>query len=59
MRHPKLKHFFVANYIPSRVFRGFEQLSSSIWRRVTACGEMSPKVTFEGANFIQFLVYEP
>ena len=30
-RHRKLKRFFfIANYIPSRVFRGFEQLSSSI-----------------------------
>ena len=29
-RHPKQKLFFIANYIPSRVFRGFEQLSSSI-----------------------------
>jgi len=43
--------FFIANYIPSRVFRGFEQLSSSIWRWVIACGEMPPRVTFEGAKF--------
>jgi len=27
---------FIANYIPSQVFRGFEQLSSSIWRQVIA-----------------------
>jgi len=33
-----MKRFFIANYIPSRVFRGFEQLSGSIWRRVIACG---------------------
>jgi len=26
-RHPKLKRFFVANYIPSRVFRGFDLFS--------------------------------
>jgi len=43
--------FFIANYIPSRFFRGFEQLSSSIWRRIIACGEMPPRVTFEGAKF--------
>ena len=30
-RHPKLKSFFfISSYIPSRVFGGFEQLSSSI-----------------------------
>jgi len=40
-RHPKLKRFFfIAHYIPSRLFSGFEQLSSSIWRRVIAWGEM-------------------
>jgi len=50
--YPKLKRFFfIANYILSRVFRGFEQLCSSIWRRVIACGEMPPKVVLEGAKF--------
>ena len=49
----KLKRFFfIANYMPSWVFRVFEQLSSSIWRRVIACGEMAPRVTFEGAKFL-------
>ena len=43
--------FFIANCIPSRVFWGFEQLSSSFWRRVIAWGEMPTKVVFEGAKF--------
>jgi len=43
--------FFIANYIPLRVFRGFEQLYSSIWRRVIAWGEMPPRVVFEWAGF--------
>ena len=43
--------FFIAKCVPSRVFRGFEQLSSSIWRRVIAWGEMPPRVVFEGAGF--------
>jgi len=51
--------FFIANYIPSRVFRGFEQFSSSIWRRVIACSGMPPRVTLSEQNFDQFLVYEP
>jgi len=51
-RHPKLKSFlFIANYIPSRVFRGFEQLFSSIWRRVIAWVEMPLRVAFERAKF--------
>ena len=50
--------FFIANYIPSRVFRGFKQLSSSIWRRVIAREGMPLRVAFE-QNFGQFLVYEP
>jgi len=50
--HPKLKRFFlIANYIPSRVFIGFKQLSSSIWRRVIVWGEMPLRVAFEGAKF--------
>jgi len=43
--------FFIANYIHSRVFRGFEQLSSSISRRVIAWEEMHLRVAFEGAKF--------
>ena len=50
---------FFANYILSRVFRGSEELSSSIWRRFIAWGELHPRVAFEGENFGQFLVYEP
>jgi len=51
-RLPKLKRFFfIASYIPSRVFRGFEQLSSSIWQWVIACGKLPLRVTFEGAKF--------
>jgi len=53
--HPKLKGFFIANYIPSRVYGGFEQLSSSSWRRVIAWGEMPPRVVFEGAKFWSIL----
>ena len=35
-RDLKLKFFCSLNYKSSRVFRGFEQLSSSFWQRVTA-----------------------
>ena len=49
--HPKLKLFFIANYIPSPVFRGFEQLSRSIWLRVIAWSEMPHRVVFDGAKF--------
>jgi len=43
--------FFIAKYIPSRVFRGFEQLSSLIWRRVIAWDEIPLRVSFEGTKF--------
>jgi len=48
--------FFIANYIPSQVFRGFEQLSSSVWRRVIAWGEMPPEWVLREQNFGQYLV---
>jgi len=37
--------------VRNHCFRGFEQLSSSIWRRGIAWGEMQPRVAFEGAKF--------
>ena len=43
--------FFIANCIPSQVFRRFEKLSSSFWRRVIACSGTPPRVTFEGEKF--------
>jgi len=51
-RHPTLKHFFIADYILLRVFRGFEQLFNSIWGWIVAWGEMHPRVAFEGAKFL-------
>ena len=54
-----MERFFIANYLPLQVFRGFEQLSSSIWRRVVAWGKMPLRGAFVGANFGQFFVYEP
>jgi len=35
-RKPKLKTFFISSYKTLRIFRGFEQLSSSIGWRVVA-----------------------
>jgi len=46
--------FFAANVMTSRVFRGFERLSSSFWRLVMTSysqGWNSPRLAFVGAKF--------
>jgi len=45
--------------MPSQVFRGFEQLSSSISRRFIPGMKCTPEWLLREQNSGQFLVYEP
>jgi len=55
-RNPKSEcFFFIANYMTSQVFRGFEQLSSSFRRRVMASysqGWNSPQISICGSKIL-------
>ena len=54
-RNPKSECFFIANSMTSRVFRGFERLSSSYWRWVIASysqGWNSPQISVCGRKLL-------
>jgi len=48
----KIILFFIRNYKTFPIFRGFEQLSSSVSRLVMACGGIHPKLAFAGVEFL-------
>jgi len=49
--NPKLTFFFVLNYKTCQVFRGFEQLSSSISWQAMAFGQKWPWLSFVRFQF--------
>jgi len=48
-------YFFIANYKTFPIFRGFEQLSSSIGWRVTAWCGIFPRLAFVGLEFLPII----
>jgi len=52
--------FFIANYMTSRVFRGFERLSCSFWRRVMASYSQrwnSPQISIFGSKSLTIFCF--
>ena len=52
--------FFIANYMTSRVFREFERLSSSFWRRVMVSYSQrwnSPQISVFGSKILSIFCF--